>query len=334
MYIMKNLLLFLLFFSLIACNETQKKDDYTKVNQDSEQIELAQTAKTNMENKCYLCHSPSASKENRVGPPMAAIKARYMKDASTKEEFVSAIWNFVEKPTEDKAKLKGAVRRFGVMPYQKFNQKEIEAIAAYMYDYEIEEPEWFKSHWEKEHGGKHKRKGKKLAEMTIDQQDYAKIGMKYAKSTKAQLGKNLMGAIQKEGVIHALEFCNVQAMPITDSMATVHQAKIKRVSDKNRNPNNKANTEELAHIASFKNVLKKGEEPKPILEETEDKVNFYYPIITNDMCLKCHGKPEQQIAKETYDKILKLYPEDLAIGYDVNEVRGIWSIEFKKESAN
>jgi hypothetical protein len=48
--------------------------------------------------------------------------------------------------------------------------------------------------------------------------------------------------------------------------------------------------------------------------------------------LKCHGKPGSQITQKTYDKILEFYPNDKAIGYDVNEVRGIWSIEFEKDN--
>ena len=137
-----------------------------------------------------------------------------------------------------------------------------------------------------------------------------------------------MGAIQKEGVLHALSFCNVQAMPLTDSMATKHNAIIKRVSDKNRNPKNKANSEELEYLSVYKEVLSNGEEPESIVVERGEKVNFYYPIVTNNMCLKCHGTPGQDIQPKTLERIQKLYPNDKAIGYDVNEVRGMWSITF------
>ncbi|GGE07246.1 c-type heme family protein [Psychroflexus salis] len=327
---MKYVYLFTLVISMLACNSDKKKNNYTKIDSEDPQVELAKAAKLNMENKCYLCHNPTSSEQNRIGPPMAAIKARYLKDASSKEHFIQAIWNFVEQPTKQKAKLKGAVKRFGVMPYQKYNQEEIEAIAAYIFSYNIEEPDWFKAHWKEKHGEKFSQKGKKLSNQAINDKDYTAIGMKYAKTTKAQLGKNLMGAIQNNGVLHALEFCNVQAMPITDSMAQVHQAQIKRVSDKNRNPLNAANSSELKHIKFFKSQIAEAKEPKPIIEENSSSINFYYPILTNDMCLKCHGKPNEDIAQKNYNKILKLYPNDKAIGYDINEVRGIWSIEFEK----
>jgi hypothetical protein len=46
------------------------------------------------------------------------------------------------------------------------------------------------------------------------------------------------------------------------------------------------------------------------------------------MCLKCHGTPGQEIQTETLKRIQQLYPNDKAIGYGVNEVRGMWSITF------
>jgi cytochrome c553 len=319
--------------SLTSCKKSTKKENDNYIKLKSTELnseEIAARGKTLMQNKCYLCHSPKAAQKSMIAPPMIALKARYTRDADTKEEFIADLWNFVEKPTHEKAKLKGAVKRFGLMPYQPYQQKDIEAIAAFMYDYEIEKPEWFQEHWKKNHGKGYKQKGKSVGSLAEPEQSYAEIGISYAKSTKQTLGKNLMGAIQKEGVLHALSFCNVQAMPLTDSMATKHNAIIKRVSDKFRNPKNKANEVELEYISLYKQILENGEEPEPMVVEEGKNVNFYYPIVTNDMCLKCHGTPGQEIERETYDKIKELYPQDKAIGYGVNEVRGMWSINFSK----
>ena len=68
---------------------------------------------------------------------------------------------------------------------------------------------------------------------------YAQRGLKYALTTKAVLGKNLMKTIQKKGTLEAVTFCNKQAYPLTDSMSLVHNAIIKRVTDQPRNPSNK-----------------------------------------------------------------------------------------------
>ena len=172
---------------------------------------------------------------------------------------------------------------------------------------------------------------KKVETVESPSKDYAEIGMEYAVSTKAVLGKNLIGAIQGKGTLGALEFCNIQAMPLTDSMAVVHRAKIKRVSDKPRNPNNQANSEELEYIEAFKNTVASGKKVEPIVNHDNDQVDFYYPITTNTMCLQCHGKPEVQIEPATMDKLHDLYPEDQAIGYTENEVRGLWTIVFEAD---
>jgi len=175
-----------------------------------------------------------------------------------------------------------------------------------------------------------------LAEKLKNEQDiqkYSDIGFKYASTTKATLGKNLMGAIMKNGTEHALEFCNVQAMPLTDSMSQEHNAKIKRVSDKPRNQNNAANQEELEQIEYYKRMIAEGKSGKDIKANVEmkgDKVQFYYPIITNEMCLQCHGTKEEHVKPATLAMIDELYPEDKATGYGDNEVRGIWSIIFEK----
>jgi hypothetical protein len=161
--------------------------------------------------------------------------------------------------------------------------------------------------------------------------DYMEIGKGYAQETQKVLGKNLKETIQNEGVAQAVVFCNEQAYPLTDSMATHYKAKIKRVSDKPRNPSNKANPIELAHINTFKEKVAQGDSIIPIVEEKDGKVHFYAPIITQSLCLNCHGTPGKNIAPDVVRHLSELYPQDQAIGYDVDQVRGIWSIVFDAE---
>jgi hypothetical protein len=55
----------------------------------------------------------------------------------------------------------------------------------------------------------------------------------------------------------------------------------------------------------------------------------YYPILTNAMCLQCHGKPEEDIKPSTLSKLHMLYPQDKGVGYEENELRGIWVVEME-----
>ncbi|MDP2059242.1 MAG: DUF3365 domain-containing protein [Flavobacteriaceae bacterium] len=318
----------LLFF---GCNNNPKtvQKDLNTADTTSAVLPKEHPGKKLMETNCYLCHSPTAAHDTgRIAPPMVAIKAHYLQQAATKETFVEQMVTFVNNPTAESAKLRGAVKRFGVMPKQQFPDGVVAQIADYIYNYQIEEPTWFKAHWKDQGFGEFKQPGKKWI-ADEKPKTYEEIGLEYALSTKTILGKNLMGAIQKEGTLSALEFCNIQAIPLTDSMATAHRANIKRVSDKNRNPNNKANAEELEHIALYKKQIAANIEPTPTVIDKGDKVQFYYPITTNSMCLQCHGNAKN-IQPQVRTKLLELYPNDLATGYSENEVRGIWSIQFDK----
>ena len=325
---MKNYLFTLFVLLLASCQKEKKEVQPIPVEESVVAITNEHEGKKLMETHCYLCHSPNAAEnQGRIAPPMVAIKARYIdKEGYTKEEFIAAVASFVENPTEDKALMYGALKKHGLMPRQVFPEGSVEKIADFMFDYQIEEPTWFKEHWEG-HGNENWTQSGKPYKVVEKEKTYADIGLEYALGTKKILGKNLMESIQQKGTLEALAFCNHQAIPLTDSMATKYNATIKRVSDKNRNPNNKANTEELKYIAQFKKDLATKHEIKPVVIEKGNQVQFYYPIETNTMCLQCHGT---QIKPEVQKQILKLYPNDLAVGYGENEVRGIWSITFTK----
>lgn len=160
--------------------------------------------------------------------------------------------------------------------------------------------------------------------------DYLAEGMNIALRTKALLGKNLMSAIQTKGTDKALEFCNVKAIMLTDSMGVNLNARIRRVSDKIRNPENAANEDELSYIKSAKSAIEENMEAWPELHEYDDSMIGYYPIMTNAMCLQCHGKPTEDINEQTLAVISERYPNDKAINYLPNELRGIWVVEMDK----
>lgn len=351
----------LVSISLLSCKDkAQETHQPTSDPAATAEITTAHPGQKLMETRCYLCHSPSAPEhEGRIGPPMVAIKAHYITEETTKDQFVAELWEFLQEPTEEKAKMRGAVERFGVMPYQPFKKEEIEQIGEFMFDYRIEEPDWFREHWMKGHGegmrkgsGQHNRQGNDSTQRTAKgkgrsramyinrgkdpvgttAQTPGEIGLRYALDTKKILGQNLMSTMQEDGPLAAVRFCNIQAYPLTDSVARTYNAVIRRVSDRPRNPENQANAKELERIEGFKKQVAEGADIQPVVETRGGEHQFYYPITTNSMCLKCHGSPDEQIQPETMKALKELYPADQAIDYDVNQVRGIWSITFKAES--
>jgi len=339
--IMKKWLIFLSLIIIFSCKDFGKSGNDGLVAQTN--IVIDHPGKKLMEINCYACHNPSTDHDQRIAPPMIAVKKHYISQNTTKEQFIEDMQEWIKNPREEKSKMPGAIRNFGLMPYAHFPEETIFQIADYIYDYDIEQPEWFADHFNEERGmGNRNGKGKGMGQgngqgMRFRQgqkastiKNYEEIGLQYALSTKAELGRNLIGAIQKKGLQNAITFCNERAYAITDSMARTHNANIKRVSDKPRNQNNDANSIESDHIETFKKQIINQQEINPIVQEERDQVNFYYPITTNAMCLQCHGTLDKELKMETYKTIKGLYPSDKATGYDVNEVRGIWSISFNK----
>lgn len=157
------------------------------------------------------------------------------------------------------------------------------------------------------------------------------IGQNFVMQTQNELAKNLINEINTRGTEHALNFCSVKAYPLTDSMAKSLDIQIKRVSDRIRNPNNKANKQELAYITKSKKRLAEGEKINPEMTETDNKMLGYYPIMTNSMCMQCHGSPETEVLSETLSQIKSIYPKDKAMNYNTNELRGIWVVVMNKK---
>jgi len=129
----------------LSCKEqTQDKTEYLALNSINQLSE--HPGKKLMETYCFACHNPTASHDNRLAPPMIAIKKHYINSDTTKEEFVNSIQAWIKNPNEDDAKMYGAVRRFGVMLKQPFAEDDLKLIADYMFDNDIEQPEWFEEH--------------------------------------------------------------------------------------------------------------------------------------------------------------------------------------------
>ena len=168
-------------------------------------------------------------------------------------------------------------------------------------------------------------------ELTVEQKEaYVKKGKSIAMTTFNTLSAALGSALKESGVSKAVEVCNISAYPLVDSLSKAHKATIRRTSLKVRNPKNAANESELAVLKSYEKLYQSGEKLKPKVEEVNGMVSFYAPIMTQPLCLNCHGKVGETIKKEDYATIKSLYPNDQAIGYESEELRGIWSIKFEK----
>ncbi len=271
-----------------------------------------------MASNCYTCHHPTAPEDNRIAPPMIAIKRHYLDYGMNRDEFIATLVDFVRNPSATTARMPGAVQKFGLMPRFSYPEEQVQNLAAYIFDHDIEQPDWFATHYNSRTTG------------GTNSTTLAEQGLQYANATKAALGKQLMQALQ-QGSEHAVEFCHTIAIPLTDSMSEVQQVSVRRVSDKPRNPANTADAKSTAHIAYFQALLNQGRtDLPPVTEQIGHEVTVYVPIITNTMCLACHGNPASDIDEPTLARIQSLYPADQATGYAENQVRGLFLVSWEE----
>ncbi len=164
-----------------------------------------------------------------------------------------------------------------------------------------------------------------LATPTNHEEKAIETGNKASASLLKTLGQNMKAHIEKGGVMDALNFCTTQAYPLTQKVNSElpKGVEVKRVSLKSRNPANQATEDEKEVLQSFDELTQKNEKlPQYILKDfNSNSYKYYTPlIIDKPVCLKCHGdiSNNTQLTKE----INETYPQDKAIGYKMNDVRG------------
>ena len=101
---------------------------------------------------CFTCHDPDvASHDEMLAPPLFGIRNHYLQATEGREEFIEKMTAFILAPSEEKALMKGPVRRFGLMPRHSLSEEEVRNIVTYIHDNDIPAPSWYKSHHKKKH---------------------------------------------------------------------------------------------------------------------------------------------------------------------------------------
>ena len=149
-----------------------------------------------------------------------------------------------------------------------------------------------------------------------------------------KLGKalktELSAAMKPDGAVGALQACNVEAVPIAQTISTEEGLIVGRTSLKTRNPANAPDDWEIGVLTSFE-VRKKAGEKAADLESwtvaTDDAghrtFRYMKAVPTMPMCLQCHGR---RLSDEVAAKVAELYPEDQATGFVAGDIRGAFTV--------
>lgn len=160
--------------------------------------------------------------------------------------------------------------------------------------------------------------------------NYESVSVAIMQEAKKTLGGELKAALERGGVEEAVTYCNVHALPLTSNVGEKYNATLNRVTDKPRNSANKANSAELAQLDQWRKIIASGDQQVVTTEETESARHFYMPIKIDALCLNCHGVPGETLTPENQALIKAKYPDDMATGYQLGDLRGLWHISFKK----
>jgi hypothetical protein len=170
--------------------------------------------------------------------------------------------------------------------------------------------------------------GEKQKQITPAQKDeLSKLSADFMKTLKEVLIKEM----QTNGALAAVGVCSDTAQSMTKKYADQNALYLKRISLKNRNPNNYPNEFEAKILNLFEEKHKQGQ-LKPDEDYTEiitidgkDYIRYLKPIFVQAECLTCHGL-EEQIPHEIKTLLDEKYENDKARNYSAGDFRGAVSI--------
>lgn len=166
-----------------------------------------------------------------------------------------------------------------------------------------------------------------------EKEQYITLADSITSETQKFLLMNVSGKIKEKGFVEAVDFCNENAVKLTNSIAD-DSFEITRLSTKNRNPNNHISTEmdrkawnEISFLMSDESKPK-----KHILLQDGNKIHYYKAIpLGMPTCLVCHGNKQNEIPTDVQQIIAEKYPNDKAVGYQMGELRGLWKMTFERK---
>jgi hypothetical protein len=126
----------------------------------------------------------------------------------------------------------------------------------------------------------------------------------------------------EQGLPEAIGACQVSAPEIDQSLSG-DGVRVGRTSHRLRNP---ANVSPDWVTPVLEDYLRSPDDRAPRTVSLQDnRVGYVEPIITQALCLNCHG---EEIDRDVAESIRMLYPADRATGFRIGELRGVFWVEY------
>ncbi|QTN31556.1 DUF3365 domain-containing protein [Akkermansiaceae bacterium] len=167
------------------------------------------------------------------------------------------------------------------------------------------------------------------AELPPEQVETAgRIGSDASLTLKKNLGAQLKAALQSGSPETALHVCQKIAQPLTTQTSQEFpEAIVSRTALRVRNPANAPTDQDRAVLLEWENLLASGKDlpPSKLIHNGRTQIIYYQPILTEAICLKCHGSPSE-FSSALSEKIIDLYPNDQAINFSEGDLRGAFRV--------
>lgn len=150
------------------------------------------------------------------------------------------------------------------------------------------------------------------------------------KELAGSLKSSLMAAMQDGGPVEAVAVCNLIAPTLAAEISKKYGMDIRRTSLKVRNPDNEADAWETDVLQRFETRLAAGEAIQKLTfsEKVSSPEGEHWRMMkaipTDKVCLSCHGS---KIAAPIQANIDKYYPDDMATGFKLGDIRGAFTVK-------
>lgn len=147
-----------------------------------------------------------------------------------------------------------------------------------------------------------------------------------AERFQSELKSRLAAALAAGGPVQAIEVCKTDAPAIAARLSAESGAEVARTALRLRNPANAPDAAERAVLEGF--AAQRRLHPDAQAQEHFESgaggsAGYMKAIVTQAPCLVCHGATP---AEPVRSALARLYPQDLATGFAVGDLRGAFTI--------
>jgi hypothetical protein len=138
---------------------------------------------------------------------------------------------------------------------------------------------------------------------------------------KIELKQALVAGMAK-GPLNAISVCKDLAPAIADSLS-IEGVEMGRTSHRLRNPANSAPDWVSPVIETY--LGEDSDRVPKVVSLANNREGYVEPIMIKPLCLACHGST---LAPDVAAHLSEAYPEDVATGFDVGDLRGVYWVEY------